>query len=165
MKTKSEQIAELKAAIDLYTRQYEQARREEMPYDVANGSRSWTQADNTPAMDQAAQEIGIMEAELKELMLEQSKEAAAQQRKSEVEMLKLHWLSDPIWDLEYTDGFEDVRAELYTWKIEQINNSKAEWFKKINDKAFQLNCSYSLADYILNLEDRIKGLERRLNNE
>jgi hypothetical protein len=45
-------------------RQYQEALAEETPYDVANGSREWDQADHTPGIDQLANEIGIMEAEM-----------------------------------------------------------------------------------------------------
>ena len=159
------EIKELENTIKYLKEQFRQAAKAETPYDVVNGSERWSQADYTPGMDQLANEIGIAEDQLKNLRFKASREAAAQQRRSEIEMLKAQWLVNPIWDLEYTEGFEDARQELYAWKVEQIQQSKADWFKKITDKAFQLNCSYSLADYILNLEDRIKGLERRINNE
>ena len=44
--------------------QLNKAKVEETPFDVANGSRGWNQADRTPGIDQLANEIGIMEAEL-----------------------------------------------------------------------------------------------------
>lgn len=52
--------------------QYKKAAAEETPYDVANGSRSWCQADRTPGMDQLANEIGIMEEEMREARIEKS---------------------------------------------------------------------------------------------
>ncbi len=49
---------------ELLMKQYKEALKEETPYDVANGSRGWDQADHTPGIDKLANEIGIMEAEL-----------------------------------------------------------------------------------------------------
>lgn len=34
----------------------------------------------------------------------------------EIEELKAGWVSDPCWDIEDTEGFEDVRAELIQFR-------------------------------------------------
>ena len=41
----------------------------------------------------------------------------------EIEKLKANWRSDPIWDLEDTEGFEDYRGELKAYS----DNIKAQW--------------------------------------
>jgi hypothetical protein len=37
--------------------------------------------------------------------------------REEVEALKANWLSDPIWDIEDTEGFEEYRAELREYRL------------------------------------------------
>lgn len=39
--------------------------------------------------------------------------------RAEVEKLKREWVSDPIWDLEDTEGFEEYREELLEFALEQ----------------------------------------------
>jgi len=54
--------------------QLKKAKVEETPFGVANGSRGWDQADHTPGIDQLANEIGIMEAELRDAKGEEETE-------------------------------------------------------------------------------------------
>lgn len=50
--------------------------------------------------------------------------------KEEIELIKLDWLSDPIWDLEDTEGFESHKEELLAFSI----SSKKKWaFKRTKD--------------------------------
>jgi len=67
MKTKAEQIAQHKKWIAQVKELYKQAAKQETPYDVANGSRAWCQADHTPGMDKLAEDWAILEMELEEL--------------------------------------------------------------------------------------------------
>lgn len=71
MKTKAERIAQYKKWIAQAEEQYNQAAKQETPYDVANGSRTWCQADYTPGMDAMSQDIAILEIELRELESEE----------------------------------------------------------------------------------------------
>ena len=154
--TTAQKIEQHKKYIEKAKKQYNQAAAQETPYDVASGARTWSQGDYTPMMDKMAEDWAILELELKEL---------EKQRRIEVENLKAQWLADPCWDLETTEGFEDVKQELYAWKVDQVNTSKKEWFERINKRAYDLNCSYSLADYIIKLEDRLESIERKITNE
>jgi hypothetical protein len=89
--------------------------------------------------------------------------------REDVEILKADWEADPIWDLEGTEGFEAYRDELKTF----FDAKKAEWearreqderkrIAKIHEKADELGCSFGVAQYIANLEGRIKHLERQV---
>ncbi len=35
-----------------------------------------------------------------------------------LEVLKTNWSNDPTWDIEDTEGYEDVRQELYVYRLE-----------------------------------------------
>ena len=43
--------------------------------------------------------------------------------RDEVEKLKEHWAKDPCWDIEDTEGFEEYREELITYR----KAKEAEW--------------------------------------
>ena len=89
--------------------------------------------------------------------------------KEDVEILKADWEADPIWDLEGTEGFEAYRDELKAFS----DTKKAEWEARreqqerkriadIGQKADEMGCSFGVAQYIANLEGRIKHLERQV---
>lgn len=46
--------------------------------------------------------------------------------RDEIENLKQNWFSDPIWDLENTEGFEAHKEELLTFSM----SCEKEWEKK-----------------------------------
>ena len=57
--------------------------------------------------------------------------------REQVEELKRNWKSDPSWDIENSEGFEDYRDELFAYRLEV----EAEWSTKQRQKN---------ADYLLN---------------
>lgn len=78
----------------------------------------------------------------------------------EVLELKKDWESDPIWDIEDTEGFEYYRQHL----LEFRKNREAAWASeaklKIINKAMELGTdNLMMAEYILKIEARIEKLE------
>lgn len=79
----------------------------------------------------------------------------------EIEHLKECWESDPCWDIEDTEGFEDHREELEAYS----ELKKVEWHEKstqtLKDMAIKLGCpdSLQLAAYMISLECQIRNLE------
>ena len=75
--------------------------------------------------------------------------------------LKAQWESDPCWDIEDTEGFEDHYDELITYRKQR----ELEWWQqdmqKIKDKAADLGCpeNLKLAEYVMSLEKRLEKLE------
>lgn len=49
----------------------------------------------------------------------------AKKTSEEIEALKASWMSDPIWDIENTEGFEDHRDELFAWRMKYEAEQKA----------------------------------------
>jgi len=46
----------------------------------------------------------------------------------EVEKLKVQWQSDPCWDIENTEGFEEHKVELLAYrKNASLNGNKCIW--------------------------------------
>ncbi len=43
-----------------------------------------------------------------------------------IEELKQQWLGDPSWDIEETEGFEEYRAELLLFRLEQEKAQKGD---------------------------------------
>lgn len=86
--------------------------------------------------------------------------------RAEVEQLKLDWCSDPMWDIEDTEGFEDYKDELVTYSITMNTLWNNNYIASVSIKAESLGIpgNTTLAQYIINLEDRINKLEDRLFN-
>ena len=85
--------------------------------------------------------------------------------REDVEKLKAEWLRDPNWDIEETEGFDDYRDELRTFR----ENIEAEADKKANEKMerrLDVICTKAgtdnrdLALYIYDLERQIEALRR-----
>jgi hypothetical protein len=80
--------------------------------------------------------------------------------RQEIEKLKQDWASDPIWDIETTEGFEGHERELH----EFAESKRAEWKQREADrleaKAVALGCpgNLTLAAYIERLEARLGRL-------
>ena len=80
---------------------------------------------------------------------------------SEIEELKSQWESDPCWDIEDTEGFEEHEEELRAYRKQK----EAEWhqqaIQEVKDKAAELGCpgNLQLAEYVMKLERRIEKLE------
>lgn len=90
-----------------------------------------------------------------------------EQTKASINELKRQWETDPIWDIEDTEGFEEYQEELREYRYLK----EAEWMglrrDKLLRKAEELGVSGNtrLARYILKLENRIEALERSQNAE
>ena len=84
--------------------------------------------------------------------------------RKDVERLKANWASDPCWDIEEAFGFEEYRAELLAYRLTMEEEWLAEADQRITDKAKELECSKALAEYILNLEERLATLNGVLEN-
>lgn len=51
--------------------------------------------------------------------------------------LKKEWLSDPIWDIEDTEGFEEVRDELKAFAAEQLQFGSMNLTKMLGSAAMK----------------------------
>jgi len=70
-----------------------------------------------------------------------------------IEQLKQDWLASPDWDLETTDGFEAVSAELAAFaSVHQVRRER-EATERLHARAMELGCSIQLARYVMSLED------------
>ena len=91
-----------------------------------------------------------------------------QPAREQIDDLKRQWKADPCWDIEETEGFETVREELLAYRLQM----EAQWEKEYQAKlrAYQaqlrayavtigLSDNLILAEYICNLESRIRHLE------
>lgn len=96
----------------------------------------------------------------------------AKRTSDEVEKLKQDWKSDPCWDLELTEGFEDYKEELLEFRTEteamwteEHNRKKTEQIARQIQlqtlKAEELGVpgNLKLAEYVLELEHRIFNLK------
>lgn len=82
--------------------------------------------------------------------------------KEEIHNLKVSWYSDPIWDIEETEGFEDHKEELKAYRMKCEKEWERKRVSKLEEKANTLKCSIELANYIMNLEYYIEKLEERI---
>lgn len=84
----------------------------------------------------------------------------------QIEQLKANWKSDPCWDIQDTEGFEEHRQELVDFATAVHN----EW-KRMEDERKAAKCeklggiSTELLDYIEFLEFKINRLERLVHPE
>jgi len=85
-----------------------------------------------------------------------------------IEELKADWESDPIWDLEDTEGLEAYRDELKAF----ADTKRVEWAARrleaeqkrlamVEKRAAEIGCSAGVMQYIIALEDRINRLEKQ----
>jgi hypothetical protein len=80
----------------------------------------------------------------------------------DIEALKGKWISDPCWALEETEGFEDHRTELCSFRMETEQRWQLEHQTRMAKKAEELGVpgNARLAEYIDRLEQRLAKLER-----
>jgi len=98
-------------------------------------------------------------------------------RRQEIDELKAGWASDPCFDIEDTEGFEDVREELRDFRYEMEAKWADERMARLNKLAEKLGfvhrgiyepgTSYRLdplffTEYVETLLERIGVLEDRL---
>jgi hypothetical protein len=82
---------------------------------------------------------------------------------NEVDALKHDWASDPCWDIEETEGFEDHREELLRYRLAKESEWRRARVDKIRAKAAELGTdNMKLAAYVMRLEERITRLEERI---
>ncbi len=83
---------------------------------------------------------------------------------AEIAELKQHWLQDPCWDIEDTEGFEAHRDELLNFRLlhramrEEIELSR----KTRRSSELAIPGNIALLDYLESLEERIRVLSKRL---
>lgn len=81
--------------------------------------------------------------------------------RDQIEKLKQGWASDPCWDIETTEGFEDHQEELTAFRAEK----EAEWSeqrqKRLAELAEDLGCpgNLKLAEHFEALKYRMEILE------
>lgn len=88
---------------------------------------------------------------------------AQRRTRAEIENLKAQWATDPIWDLEDTEGFEAHREELAQYAEEMIDKWDREYAERLRQKADDLGVpgNSKLALYVIRLEERIANLEAK----
>lgn len=84
--------------------------------------------------------------------------------RSDVDRLKSQWVSDPCWDIEDTDGFEDYRDELVQFSLEMKQEWQERYQQRLTAKADQLGApgNFKLARYVINLEDKLDRINETL---
>ncbi len=84
--------------------------------------------------------------------------------KGEIQALKNNWFSDPCWDIEETEGFEEHKDELLKFRKDKEEEWRAMRYNRLllKSEALGLRGSIKLADCIEQLENRIKSLEERI---
>jgi hypothetical protein len=87
--------------------------------------------------------------------------------KSEMEYLKLNWMTDPCWDIEKTEGFEDYHDKLLEFRLEK----EKQWQEDYNDKIWAKSCrlgiegNIALTKYIIEMEKKIEKLSERMDEK
>lgn len=84
--------------------------------------------------------------------------------REDVEQLKKNWKSDPLWDIERTEGFEEYYDELLAYRNEIYAERKKEWDAKLLQRSIELGIegNLKLVDYIEYLKRRIELLEEMI---
>ena len=85
--------------------------------------------------------------------------------REQVESLKSAWVSDPIWPIEDTEGFEAYRDELRAFSEKMDAKWEAEKQQRLIRKADELGVPFNLklAQYVINLEARIAAMQREID--
>lgn len=83
---------------------------------------------------------------------------------AQIARLKLQWLNDGSWDIEDTDGFEEHRAELAEWRVEQLDRWEREANERLEEKARLLGIpgNTDLVIYLNSLEYDIRQLREQI---
>jgi len=79
----------------------------------------------------------------------------------EIEELKAEWASDPVWDIEDTEGFEDHSVDLLAWRIQHRAKQEVKQEEIYAAKAKEVGCegNRELGKYLFDLECRLKQIE------
>lgn len=78
----------------------------------------------------------------------------------EIETLKHSWMSDPIWDIENTEGFEYHYQELRRWREAHEAEQARRERERVTERGAHLGFTYEQMRYFEGLELRIRVLER-----
>jgi len=81
----------------------------------------------------------------------------------EIEQLKSEWLSDPLWDIEDTPGFEEHRAELIAYRLKVEAEARQAIYDETDRLAALLRTSFEVAEYILKLERRLANIQDQID--
>jgi polyhydroxyalkanoate synthesis regulator phasin len=81
--------------------------------------------------------------------------------REDVEFLKSNWISDPCWDLEVTEGFEEYSNELLKFRKMMEGRWQKDYNEMIQSIAQKYRCSNELAEYIYGLEIRLEKIENK----
>lgn len=80
---------------------------------------------------------------------------------ADVEALKVNWMSDPIWDIEETEGFEEYKVELKVFRLKMMlkwqeekmeRESRQKEARRLEEKAEWWGCSEGLVEYLERME-------------
>jgi len=82
--------------------------------------------------------------------------------REDVEFLKSNWISDPCWDIENTEEFEEYSNELLKFRMMMENKWNKDYDDMIQSIAQKHRCSNELAKYIYNLEIRLQKIEDKI---
>ncbi len=87
--------------------------------------------------------------------------------RQEIEKLKAEWLTDPVWDIENTPGYEEHKDELIQFSLEQnaiwdkrAAERKQKRIDKVRDQAGIFNKDIASSLYLWNeIESSIRQVE------
>lgn len=82
--------------------------------------------------------------------------------REDVEFLKSNWISDPCWDIEDTEGFEEYSNELLKFRMMMESKWTKDFDDMIQSIAQKYRCSNELAEYIYNLEMKLQKIENKI---
>tara|TARA_B100000953_G_scaffold290249_1_gene275093 strand:+ start:12297 stop:12587 length:291 start_codon:yes stop_codon:yes gene_type:complete len=82
-----------------------------------------------------------------------------------IEELKEQWKSDPIWDIEDTEGFEAYYDELRSFRLQYESELEKKDNERLLEKSKQLGIegNIALTKHIESLENRISHLIEDVN--
>lgn len=80
---------------------------------------------------------------------------------SELDDLIRQWKTDPCWDIEDTEGYEEYRDYLLSVRLEYERQYQENEKARLKSIANTLQCSIAVVKRIEALEYRIKELENR----
>ncbi len=81
--------------------------------------------------------------------------------REDIERLKTDWLRNPHWDIEGTEGFEEVIPELAAFASMHRARWERESTERVLKRAMELGCSVQLARHMISLEAELSELRTR----
>ncbi len=81
--------------------------------------------------------------------------------REELRVLQTNWRSDPCWDIEETEGFEEYREELKTYRSFVEDMWREDKYRRLVRMSNKYACSIELAEHIELLENRLAQLEAK----